>query len=205
MIKIALIDDHPIITDGLSKVFNDNPDYDVVGVYNSSVQASEELPSKDVDIILSDVSMPELSGHQLIQKLKKAASNPKIIMLSMFVEKSIIASCYDMGADGYISKSEATEKILDTIALVLKGEKCFPYDVSELQALNKENKGGTLSNREIEILKLVADGFSSKQIADKLFLSELTVNTHRRNMLKKTNQPNVAALVNHAKQNQWIS
>jgi DNA-binding NarL/FixJ family response regulator len=204
MIKIALIDDHPIITDGLSKVFNDHPDFEVVGVYNSSVIASEELPNMEVDIILSDVSMPDMSGYQLIQKLKKAKSHPKMIMLSMFVEKSIIASCYQMGADGYISKSEATDKIIGTINEVLDGKKVFPFPVKELEATEKDGKGGILSDREIEILKLVAEGSSSKQVADKLFLSELTVNTHRRNMLKKTNQPNVAALVNYAKQNQWI-
>lgn len=204
MIKIALIDDHPIITDGLSKVFNDHADFEVVGVYNSSVQASEELPNKAVDVILSDVSMPDMSGYQLIQKLKKAKSEPKVIMLSMFVEKSIIASCYQMGADGYISKSEATDKIIATIQDVLDGKKVFPYPTKELEASDKDNKGGMLSAREIEILKLVAEGLSSKHVADKLFLSELTVNTHRRNMLKKTNQPNVAALVNYAKQNQWI-
>jgi len=204
MIKIALIDDHPIITDGLSKVFNDHPDFEVVGIYNSSVTASEEIPTKDVDVILSDVSMPDMSGYQLIQKLKKAKSNPKMIMLSMFVEKSIIASCYQMGADGYISKSEATDKIIGTIHEVLDGKKVFPFPTKELEASDQNGKAGMLSDREIEILKLVAEGFSSKQVADKLFLSELTVNTHRRNMLKKTNQPNVAALVNYAKQNQWI-
>ena len=204
MIKIALIDDHPIITDGLSKVFNEHEDFEVVAIYNSSVKAAEELPGKEVDVILSDVSMPDMSGYQLIQKLKKAKSSPKVIMLSMFVEKSIIASCYQMGADGYISKSDATEQILGTIYDVLDGKKVFPYPAKELEAADKDNKGGILSDREIEILKLVADGYSSKQVADKLFLSELTVNTHRRNMLKKTNQPNVAALVSFAKQNQWI-
>ena len=80
MIKIALIDDHPIITDGLSKVFNDHPDFEVIGIYNSSLKASEELPNKETDVVLSDVSMPEMSGYQLIQKLKKAKSNPKVIM-----------------------------------------------------------------------------------------------------------------------------
>ncbi len=204
MIKIALIDDHPIITDGLSKVFNEHPEFDVVGVYNSPVKASEELPTKEVDVILSDVSMPEMSGYELIQKLKKGKTGPKVIMLSMFLEKSIIASCYQMGADGYTSKSESTDKILATIQDVLDGKKVFPFPLKELEASNKDNKGGILSGREIEILKLVADGFSSKQVADKLFLSELTVNTHRRNMLKKTNQPNVAALVSYAKQNQWL-
>lgn len=204
MIKIALIDDHPIITDGLSKVFNEHPEFEVVGIYNSSLSASEEIPNKDADVILSDVSMPDMSGYQLIQKLKKSKSNPKVIMLSMFVERSIIASCYQMGADGYISKSDSTDKIIATIQDVLAGKKIFPFPVKELEALEKDGKTGVLSDREIEILKLVADGLSSKQVADKLFLSELTVNTHRRNMLKKTNQPNVAALVNFAKQNQWI-
>lgn len=204
MIKIALIDDHPIITDGLSKVFNDHPEYEVIAVYNSPVKASEELPNKEIDVILSDVSMPDMSGYELIQKLKKGKNAPKVIMLSMFVEKSIIASCYQMGADGYTSKSESTYKILETIEKVLNGEKVFPFPIKELEASDKDNKGGILSAREIEILKLVAQGDSSKHVADKLFLSELTVNTHRRNMLKKTNQPNVAALVNYAKQNQWI-
>jgi DNA-binding NarL/FixJ family response regulator len=205
MIKIALIDDHPIITDGLSKVFHDHPEFEVVGVYNSPLTAAEEIPNLDVNIILSDVSMPDMSGYELITKLKKSKSNPKMIMLSMFVEKSIIASCYQMGADGYISKSDSTDKIIGTIQDVLDGKKVFPFPAKELEATEKDGKAGMLSAREIEILKLVAEGFSSKQVADKLFLSELTVNTHRRNMLKKTNQPNVAALVNYAKQNQWIS
>lgn len=204
MIKIALIDDHPIITDGLAKVFHENPEFEVVGIYNSPVKASEELPGQEVHVVLSDVSMPEMSGYQLIQKLKKGKSNPKVIMLSMFVEKSIIATCFQSGADGYIAKSEAIDKIVDTIERVLDGKKVFPFPEKELEASNKDSKGGMLSDRELEILKLVADGFSSKQVADKLFLSELTVNTHRRNMLKKTNQPNVAALVSYAKQNQWI-
>src|SRR5688572_24511589 len=131
MIKIALIDDHPIITDGLSKVFNEHPDFEVIGIYNSPLKAAEELPGKHVDVILSDVSMPEMSGYQLIQKLKKAKPEPKMIMLSMFVEKSIIASCYQMGADGYTSKSESTDKIIQTIQEVLSGKKVFPFALSE--------------------------------------------------------------------------
>lgn len=203
-VKIALIDDHAIITDGIQKIILEQPHFELVGVYNNPLTCLEELQHKSVDLVLSDVSMPEMGGQELLPKLKKISSKPKVIMLSMYIEKSIILTCYQLGADGYISKSENFEKILDAIDVVMHNEKYFPYSEKELQNMSEKSEGQLLSNREIEIVKLLASGKSSKQIADTLFLSELTVNTHRRNMLKKTNQPNVASLINFAKQNHLI-
>lgn len=207
MIKLALIDDHSIITDGVSSFFERDSGINVVFACNSPLQAIEKLKSTEVDVVLTDLSMPEMSGQQVIKALKKDFPGLKIIVLSMFADKALIAEAIQLGANGYALKNAGKTELVKCINTVISGETYFPVPVDEeLAGELKEARNNPigLSDRELEILKLVSEGYNSKQIADKIFLSEFTVNTHRRNMLRKTNQPNVAALITLAKQRHWI-
>jgi len=208
MIRVVLIDDHSIITDGVSAFFINDPDIRIVKTFNSPVQALEQLGSLEADIVMTDLSMPEMPGQQVIRTIKKDHPGLRVIVLSMFADKPLIAEAIQMGADGYVLKNTGKTELEACINQVFDGKKWYPIPLDdEFRAQLEEvrNNPMQLSERELEILKLVSEGYNSKQVADKLFLSEFTVNTHRRNMLKKTNQPNVAALVTFAKQRQWIT
>lgn len=207
MIRIALVDDHSMITDGVSSFFVNHERICVAGSFNSPIRALQALRTLEADIVLSDLSMPEMPGQQLIRQLRSERPDLRIIVLSMFADKALIAEAIQAGADGYVLKNAGRAQLEECIYTVYDGGKSFPVDLEDpmmKQLLNEHQAPMQLSERELEILQLVADGYNSKQIADKIFLSEFTVNTHRRNMLRKTNQPNVAALISMAKQRQWI-
>lgn len=206
-IQLVLIDDHSIITDGISSFFENDEELEVIAAFNSPLIAMEKLKELNVDVILTDLSMPEMSGQQIIRTVKKEFPSIKVIVLSMFADKALIAETIYLGANGYTLKNSGKEELFACIKKVYEGGTYFPFPIDEELAgeLNDAGKNSvSLSARELEILKLVSEGYNSKQIADKIFLSEFTVNTHRRNMLRKTNQPNVAALLTLARQRHWI-
>jgi DNA-binding NarL/FixJ family response regulator len=208
MIRIVLVDDHSMITDGVSSFFLRHDRIEVAGAFNSPLQALKELQNLEADIVLTDLSMPEMSGQQFIQQLHKYKPALRIIVLSMFADKALIAEAIQAGASGYVLKNAGRAQLEECIYAVYEGGRSYPVDLDDpimKQLLESPQAAMHLSDRELEILQLVADGFSSKQVAEKLYLSEFTVNTHRRNMLRKTNQPNVAGLISMAKQRNWIN
>lgn len=208
MIRIVLIDDHSIITDGVFAFFVNDPQIQIMRTYNSPIQALKELRQVEADIVMTDLSMPEMPGQQVIQAIKKDFPQLRVVVLSMFADKPLIAEAIQMGADGYVLKNAGKNELVACLNAVYEGKKSYPVPMDEdflSQLEEAKNNPVKLSVRELEILQLVSEGYNSKQVADKLFLSEFTVNTHRRNMLKKTGQPNVAALITMARQRHWIS
>jgi len=180
MITLYLADDHQIIVDGLRLLIESEGNLCVVGSANDGETALNEILLKQPDIALIDYRMPGITGLQLIDKLKKKVST-KFIVLSMHTDKRYITDAKTKGASGYLKKNTGKSELLECIDRVKNGEQYFPYK-KDLSAVDRKS---TLTPRELEILKLIINDFTSQMIADHLNLSSNTVDTHRKNICRK--------------------
>ena len=187
--------------DGLKSLINSQDDIEVVSTAITGLDAIRQLEVLKVDIVLMDIDMPEMNGIDATKVLKKDYPDLKIIILTMHDEKSIIQLLMDIGADGYILKNATQEELLQGIKQVKSGKKHFSPDVTIALLRNdieSSKVSHDLTSREVEILTLIAEGFSNKEIGDKLFISHRTVDTHRTNLMKKLEINNIAGLIRYA-------
>ncbi len=206
MNSILLCDDHPLVIDGMKLILKDLEAFQVVGSVNNGKEAIEYLEKNKVDILLLDINMPVLNGLEAMKIIQKDFPKVKVIMLSMLDDLNVIKHLIDHGAMGYLMKNAGKDEILETIQAVSKGKKAFdPELLMEMVSL-KEKRIKTqehslfpkLSRREKEILKLIVEEYTTAEIAEQLFISFGTVETHRRNMLNKLGLRNTAGLVRTA-------
>jgi DNA-binding NarL/FixJ family response regulator len=205
--KIAILDDHPLIIEGLIMLFSKSNDYEVIGGFKNSFDLFEYKNLNNVDIILLDVFLKEENGIDICQKITK--KHPKITVLAMSsqAERSIVLQMLKSGAHGYLLKSASLEEFVYCIKNAMNGIVVFSKEVENL--MNKVRFSDLksiprLTRREKEILKLLIEGKSTQEISDELFLSFLTTQTHRRNLLNKFQVKNVAELVSFAIKNALI-
>lgn len=207
-IKILLVDDHQIIIDGLKSVMKNTSDIIVVGEANNGREAIRLLDILKVDILLMDIDMPVMNGIEALKEIRRSSKDVKVIILSMHQEAAIIKNLMGIGADGYLLKNTTQDELIGAIRKVANGELCFSSGVT-LSLLNEttnysksvDSQVEALTEREIEILRLIAEGFSNKEIGSKLFISHRTVDTHRTNLMKKLNANNIAGLISYAIKN----
>ncbi len=201
-IKIGLADDHKLFRDGLKSIIDRTDLYQVAFDVDNGNKLLEALKANpDVTTVLVDISMPELSGIEATKIAKEKFPEVKFILLTMHNEGQYVAQSVRSGAYGYLLKNVDEEELLDAIKTVVSGKKYFNAEISELLYTNmatEANDHQQLSPRETEILKLVADGETTKIIADKLCVSTRTVETHRVNMMKKLKVQNTAELIKKA-------
>jgi two-component system response regulator NreC len=159
----------------------------------------------DPDIVLMDIDMPVMNGIEALKEIKKVSPTTKVIILSMHEESGMIKSLMALGANGYLLKSCSQDELLGAISTVAKGQQYFSQGAvrSLLQMENSPNSAAQeltelLTDRETEVLQLIAEGFSNKEIGAKLFISHRTVDTHRTNLMKKLNVGNIAGLISFA-------
>lgn len=191
-INIYLADDHQIIIDGLTLLLKNEPNLVIVGNSTDGQIAFEEILNSKPDIALIDIKMPNKDGLDLIKNLKGKVKT-KFIIVSMHNEKRYVNDAINYGALGYLLKNAGKDELLKTIFSVLKGDKCFPIFKPLVQS-----KKTFLTPRELDILQLIIKEYSSQEIAKKLSLSQYTIDTHRKNILKKTGAKNSAGLVKYA-------
>lgn len=201
--RVLLVDDHQLVLDGLKGVFESYSCFEVVGLANNGEEAIKYASVLFPDIILMDIDMPVVSGIQATKEIKNLYPEIKIIILSMHNEKGIIKKIMKEGADGYLVKNSASTEVVDAVNHVLNNGKYFSEDVLDIiEGKNSSNETvgiiNQLTEREIEIIELVASGLTNKEIAEKLFISHRTVDTHRTNVMKKVNVTNVAGLIRFA-------
>ncbi len=211
--RILLVDDHQLIIDGLRGFIEANSEYTVVGEANTGADAVKLAGILNPDVILMDIEMPEMSGIQASEEIKRNFPHIKIIIVSMHNEKQLIKKLIDQGADGYLLKNSQQSEVMDAVEKVLKNQPYFSQDVT-LSLLDKSHsKIGhsaepmselQLTERETEILKLVSQGMTNKEIGDALNISHRTVDTHRTNLMKKLDVTNVAGLIRFAFKNGLI-
>jgi DNA-binding NarL/FixJ family response regulator len=205
-INIAILDDHQIIIDGLKLLLESDSNINVVFEATSGSIFLRKLTEIDriVDIVLLDLMMPEISGFEMALMLKKDYPEIKIIVLSMNIDgKSITELKAKAGIKGFLSKSVDKTELMLAIMTVNSGEEYFSQEaereMDNYEKISKELEQITLTKREIEIIRLIDKGLINKEIAKKLFISEQTVTTHRKSILRKTGAHNVSTLLNFAR------
>lgn len=203
--KIFIVDDHRLVVDGFKALLQDQPDFEIAGICYDATQALKELENLPIDILLTDVNMPGLSGVELATQVLKKFPQVKVLALSMFCEGGTVSQMVNAGVSGYVLKNISKAEFLEALTKIAAGQTYFSSEVTLAltQALKNHQQTGTghLTNREIEIVKLINQEFSSKQIADTLFISERTVETHRKNIHRKTGTQNVVGLLRYAREN----
>ncbi|MEO9966867.1 MAG: response regulator transcription factor [Reichenbachiella sp.] len=199
-INIIIIDDHQILIDGVVELLNHKKNFHVVGTASGYQRALDLISNHKVDVAICDVNMPQMRGTELIPKLKSINSNLRIVALSMHEEKHVIKEVLKLGADGYVLKRSTHNELVDAIKAVSNGQTFVSDAITEM--LVDEIKNPTpidhLSEREIEIIKLIVQERTNRQIGDELCISEKTVETHKRNIFRKTNTSSAVGLTKFA-------
>jgi DNA-binding NarL/FixJ family response regulator len=211
MINILIADDHQLLIDGIKANLADIEDFNFIAEANNGYQVLERLESGiAVDVILMDINMPMLDGLECTKKVSKQFPEVKVIALSQYDEKRFVKWMVKNGASGYLLKDADKDNLEKAIRAVHAGEKYFCDRLSlrlvtqELKMENTRDLFPKLTDREVEILNLICREFSSQEIADKLFISFHTVESHRANLMHKAGAKNTAGLVRWAVENDFI-
>lgn len=204
MIKVLVVDSHPIVRTGLELFFRGHNEIDVIGSVGSGVEIFEFVRRHQVDVIVSEIDLPELNGITALRAIKKEHNNINIIMFSYHPEEIYAISTIKAGASGYVSKNESTEIIEKAIMLASRGEIYLSEKMSKHLKYNETKKSKSriykrLSTREVEVLKLLSSGKKNKEIALELGINEKTVSTYKARLFKKLNVTNLIDLVNQGK------
>ncbi|OQX72312.1 MAG: hypothetical protein B6D61_14115 [Bacteroidetes bacterium 4484_249] len=207
VIKVLITDDHQIIIDGLKSLLEDKEQIEVIAEASNGKEALDILNLLQVDVVLMDIDMPVMNGIEATKQIKAEYPETKVIILSMYKESGLIKTLIQIGADGYLLKNSDKDELVDAITRVASGQQYFSPDVT-MSLLNKtsekqsqfqpDKRVSELTQREIEILKLITEGLSNKEIGDKLFISHRTVDSHRTNLMKKIGVNNIAGLIRFA-------
>lgn len=206
MISIILVDDHVIMRDGLRRLLEGESDIEVVGEANNGREAVKISIEKNPDIVVMDVAMQDMNGIEATRQIKKENPNIKIIALSMHSERQIVVGIFRAGASGYLLKDSTSAELVEAIRTVYRDRKYISQKISdivfqEISDVTKDFKEigvDVLTNRESEILQLIAEGNSTKRIAKVLFISPKTVESHRANIMEKLDIHNIPELTKYA-------
>lgn len=205
MIKILVVDDHNIVSDGLRSLIEDTDGMECVGTAPNGKMALEVVKSLPVDVVLMDIDMPIMNGIEATRAVKRDHPLVKVISLTMHKERGMVQRLMECGADGYMLKNSDRDELITAIRKVASGQKYFSSDVAmsllqktDTTVLPGEGTLADITEREAEIIRMLAQGLSSKEIGDKLFISNRTVDTHRTNIMQKLGLHNVAGLIRWA-------
>lgn len=213
MVKLLLVDDHKIIRDGLKALLLGEKDFEIVGECDDGEEVLGFVRENEVDIILMDINMPNMNGIDATKLVTDIHDNVKVIALTMHNEDGYITKILKAGATGYVMKNAGKAELVNAIRKVKKNGNYFTDEVADIMFQRLMKKGAQakpanvmisledLTRREVEILQLIAEELTNNEIAEKLFISPRTVDTHRRNLLQKLNVKNTAGLVKFAIQN----
>lgn len=215
-IKVHVADDHMILIEGIIAMLNTDKNIEVVGHSLTGKQVVDWFKTNEADILVLDINMPELDGIEVLKKFNKKKKHQKIIMLSSYDDPKLVKELTTYGADGFISKTSAGEHILKAIYSVYEGVSYFSDDIREglfkIMVGEKVDEGkrpdeniiDTLTEREFEVLKLIAKEYSTPEMADQLLLSVNTIDTYRKSLLKKLNVKNAVGLAMFVVKNKII-
>ncbi len=215
-IKILIVDDHEVVRDGLKNILLSLNNVAIAGEAANGEDAISMYDSLKPDLVIMDISMPGMNGIEATRIIKENDPNAKILILTMHDNQEYLNQIIRSGAKGFVLKNTDKEELLDAVKTVSSGENFFSKDISKLIIENyirsaKETdkdegyKEVPLTKREIEILKLIAEGHSNQEIANKLYISYNTVDTHRKNIMHKLSIKNTAGLVRYAIEKGLIS
>jgi len=206
-VRIVIAEDHTILREGLKSLLSSNPDFEIIGEAEDGREAIRCVEKFKPDLILMDLSMPRINGLDAIKEIKKRFSETKILVLTVHKTEEYILATLKAGADGYILKDSTHAELVLAVKNVLSGKHYISPGISEKviegylegkKALKTKSSWETLTQREREILKLIAEGYKNKEIGDYLCISPKTVEKHRANLMEKLDLHNVQALTTFA-------
>ena len=208
-IKILIADDHSLIREGLKKILKGASDMRVTAEAQNSQEVLEQARRTSLDLVVLDISFPGRSGLEILKDLKQEYPKLPVLILSMHPEDRFAVRALKSGASGYVTKESAVEELIKAIRKVVQGRRYVSQSLAEKLAFDLETDTGkplheNLSDREYQVLCLIATGKTVRQIAGELFLSMSTVNTYRARILEKINMKTDAELIRYALQNQLI-
>jgi DNA-binding NarL/FixJ family response regulator len=213
-IKVILVDDHVIVRDGIKALISDEANINIITEASSASELAGKLEVYRPDVILMDINLPDSNGIEITRELKESRPEIKILILSMHMEEDFIVNAIEAGAKGYLPKTTSKKELISAINTISSGEDYFNETISNIliksyvkraQTPKKvEEKAIDLTRREKEIITLFALGMSNKEIADKLFISIRTVESHKNNIMNKLELKSTVDLVKFALKNNYI-
>jgi DNA-binding NarL/FixJ family response regulator len=201
--RIVIAEDHTILREGLRALLSSSPDFEVVGEAQDGREAIRSVEKLKPNLILTDLSMPKMNGMDAIREIRRKAPETKILVLTVHKTEEYILATLQAGADGYLLKDSSHAELLAAVTHVLSGKHYISPGISDKilegylegrKAIKTRTSWETLTSREREILKLIAEGYKNKEIADDLCISVKTVEKHRANLMEKLNLHNVQGL-----------
>ena len=195
--SIFIVDDHYMVIEGIRSLLQNEKGIEWMGHATNAASCLGFLKNQQTDIILMDINLPDMSGIDLCKEVRQKYPSVFVLGLSTFNQQAFIRNMIDNGASGYVLKNADKEELLEAIAAVQQG-KTFLSHEANLSLRDKEDKMPPISRREKEVLLLIAEGLTNNEIADKLFISVPTVNTHRKSLLEKLKAKNTAILIGRA-------
>ena len=202
-LRIILVDDHQIMLDGISALLKNDERFSIVGTYTRCAEALAEM--QNVDVVLTDIQMPEMNGLEFTKVIRSKFSGVFILALSMSGEDAMVSEMLNAGVNGYVLKNTGQEELKNALMTIVRGETYLSPEIAAAltralvaQRKEAEDPAPKLTQREIEIIKLIAKEYSNEKIANELFISERTVETHRKNIFRKTGTKGVVGLLKYA-------
>lgn len=203
--KLIIADDHKMFIDGLMSILKDAPEFEVVTTAKNGAQVVKYLEingADDLHLLVTDLTMPEMDGIALNKLVKEKYRTLKTLIVSMHIDGGMIDNLIRNNVDGYVPKNAEKEELLNAIRTIVGGEKYFSTEIkkayTDAMFENKKQKEINLTDRELEVLKLIAEENTTQEIADKLFLSKHTIESYRKNLISKLQVKNLAGLTKHA-------
>ncbi len=211
-IKLFLVDDHEIVRDGLKSLLGNEEEIAIIGEAASGKEFFEFINNEVPDILLLDISLPDMSGIDIAKKLNETNPELGILILSMFTDEDFVINAIKVGARGYLPKNSKKDELINAIKTVYEGGEYYPAEISRIIARSyinrvKNDDAGLielLTEREREVMLFVVEGLSNSEIADKLFISVRTVETHKTRILQKLQLKSTVELVKFAIKNKII-
>lgn len=196
-ISLLIVDDHRILVEGLKKLFDNSEVIQVTGIAYSGMECRTLLSRRTADVILLDISLPDVSGIDLCKEIKEQYPEIRIVVLSSFSEYALVRRMFENGASGYVVKNAMPEEILMSVEMVMDNE-TFLCEEIDLLMRSRTLNPVWLTPREKELLRHIVDGYTNPEIAEKMYLSVETINSYRKNLLIKMGARNTALLVRMA-------
>jgi DNA-binding NarL/FixJ family response regulator len=214
-VKIIMVDDHQIVRDGIKALISDESWIDIIGEASNHKELFALLEKAKPDLIMLDISMPEMSGIEIAKILTEQRPEIKLLMLSMYMSEEFITNAIEAGAKGYLTKTTSQEEIINALKTITGGGEFYSDSVSNIllksfikktqnKSTDSKEQPIILTKRENEILKHFAEGLSNKEIADRLFISIRTVESHKNNIMQKLELKSTVELIKYAIKNKII-
>ena len=210
ILKIVIADDHQMFIDGVKVLIRNETRFAIVGEALNGEAALELIAQHRPDILITDINMPGMSGTELTKKVKEQFPQTKVLVLTMYNDREIISEIFSTEAEGYILKNTGKQELIAALSRLADDGTYYSNEVMNIMitAVRKQKKiekeTSHLTPREIEIIRLITQEFSTAQIADKLFISPRTVDTHRKNILQKTGVKTIVGLMRFAYENELL-